>query len=444
MRNTEPALPRAEALCEEYALLPPGAAVVCALSGGADSVCLLHWLAQRGDLDLRAAHFNHQLRGEEAHRDEAFVRDLCARWSIPLTVGRGDVAAYAKEKGLSTEEAGRALRYAFLRETAGQALIATAHNSDDNAETVLLNLIRGTGLKGLGGIPPAQNGVVRPLLTTSREEIEGYLAAHQLPHVEDSTNSDDTYTRNRIRHQVLPLLRELNPGAVRHIDAAAAQALAADRYLDREARRAFVGLGTGPGWVSLPWDTLYRAPPPLRPRLILLLLDQLEVGRKDWGAVHFDALLRLENEHSLDLPGSVTARRERGRLFLSRRAAIPQGQIPLSLGVPLSWGGYTLTLLDYVQGEGLSLGLPDGAALTVGPCPPSGRLTLEGAKGSRTVKRLCLDRRIGLQERQGLPALYVDGRLAAVWPLGVDRAFLPSIEPLWFVQIKYRKKDDET
>lgn len=465
-------------LTREYAMLPPGASVLCAVSGGADSVCLLHWLSRQGDLTLTAAHFNHRLRGAEADRDEAFVRDLCRQWHIPLTVGRGDVGAFARREGLSVEEGARILRYAFLRqaaETEGCDLIATAHTADDNAETVLLNLIRGTGLKGLGGIPPVQGNIVRPLLHATKKQVVEYLTEHRIPHVEDASNTDETYTRNRLRAQVMPLLRELNPRAAEHINAAAAQVRETDEYLDREAKRAFTSLGTGPGWVSLPWEDLRRAPAPLRPRLLLLLLDRLEVGRKDFGAVHLDAVLRLENERSLDLPQGVTARRERGRLFLSRRQALP-AQVPLTPGKPLVWGAYTLTLLelqdcssgsqetlpedswglqDALRSDGpdplgvpfrggLALSLPAGAVLTVGPCPPGERLTLPGAKGARTVKRLCLDKGISLAQRDGLPAFYVDGALAAVWPLGVDAPFAPQTAHGWYIQIKYREKDEET
>ncbi len=441
-------LENARALIAEYDMLPPGSAVLCAVSGGADSMCLLHFLASLEGITVTAAHFNHRLRGEESDADEDFVRDVCARWGIPLTVGRGDVGAFSEREGLSIEEGARILRYAFLEQAAqveGCTVIATAHNADDNAETVLFNLIRGSGLKGLGGIPPCRGKLVRPLLTTSRTEILAYLEKNRILHREDSTNADETYARNKLRRQVLPLLKELNPKAAEHINAAARQAAAVDAYLDREAKKAFVGLGTGPGWVSFPWETLRRAPSPLRPRLLLLLLDQMDVGRKDFGALHFDALLHLENERSIDLPQGVVARRERGRLFLSRRQALP-GQEALTLGRPLSWGNYVLTLLDAPEGEGLSLSLPAGYSLTVGPCPPQGRLTLPGSNGARTVKRLCLDKGISLSERDGLPAFYVDGHLAAVWPLGVDAAFAPEHGNSWFIQIKYThtEKDEET
>jgi len=436
----------AQHLTREYALLPLGSKVLCAVSGGADSVCLLHWLSRQPDLTVIAAHFNHHLRGEESDRDESFVRDLCRQWRIPLTVGQGDVKAFSAREGLSIEEAARTLRYAFLNQAAdteGCDLIATAHTADDNAETVLLNLIRGTGLKGLAGIPPVQGRVVRPFLSASRKEIESYLKSHDLPHVEDSTNQNSAFSRNKLRLQLVPWLKDLNPRALEHINAAAAQAREADKYLDRQAKQAFTALGTGPGWVSFPWAALQEAPPPLRPRLVLLLLDQMNVGRKDFGAVHLEAVLRLENERSLDLPHNVVARRERGRLFLTRRQEFP-ARAPLTSGEPLSWGNYVLTLLPHPEGEGLSLSLPAGATLTVAPCPPQGRLTLPGSNGARTVKRLCLDRGVPLSKRDGLPALYVNGVLAAVWPLGADASFAPAPDNSWFLQIKYTEKDEET
>lgn len=429
----------------DNSLIPPGSRVLCAVSGGADSVCLLHLLSRREDVFLVAAHFNHQLRGAEADRDEQFVRDLCTRWGIPLTVGRGEVRTFAQREGLSLEEAARTLRYAFLSqaaETEGCGLIATGHNADDNAETMLLNLIRGTGVAGLAGIPPVRGKLVRPLLSVTREEITAYLEACGLPHAEDSTNPDPAYSRNRIRAQVMPVLRALNPQAVPHMGRAARELTALRDYLDQEARRAFVGLATGPGWASLPWETLQDAPEPLQPRLVFLLWDQMGVGRKDLGAVHLEAVLALENERTLHLPRGITAQRQRGRLFLERRKA-PLPTLELLPNVPTHWGSYTLTLLDHREREGLALSTPAEGPLTVGPCPPAGRLWLPGAKGSRTVKRLCLDRGIPLSRREGLPAIYAGDRLAAVWELGVDMEALPAGGPCRFIQVIKHREEEE-
>ncbi len=440
-----------EGLLRARGLIPPGSFVLCAVSGGADSVCLLHILyrlREKVPFTLAAAHYNHRLRGEESERDAAFTEEFILRYcpGVPLHTGSGDVRGESARRGTGLEETAREMRYAFLRETAkkiGADRIATAHNADDSAETVLLNLVRGAGLKGLSGIPFIQGEVVRPLLASSRAEITAYLQENGLPHVEDSSNSDEAFARNKLRRQVMPLLRELNPRAVEHINAAAAQAYEADRYLDQESRRALTGLDAGPNWVSLPWDRLRKAPPPLRPRLLLLLLDRLQVGRKDFGTAHLEAALQLKKGRCVDLPHGVTARREGGKLLLARRQALP-GQAVLERRKPLAWGGYTLTLLDKPEGAGFTLSVPAGTVLTVGPCPPARRLTLPGSDGARTVKRLCLDQRIGLAERDGLPAVYADGRLAAVWPLGVDTAFAPQGGNGCFIQVTDTGKDEQT
>ena len=167
-------LNKVSAFIRNYQLIQPGDRVFCALSGGADSVALLwalYLLRDKLQITLCAAHFNHQLRGEESERDQAFAQMLCERYDIPLTVGTG--AVVAGEKGL--EAAAREARYAFFSTLSGK--IATAHTADDNAETVLMHLIRGTGLKGLGGIAPVRGNLIRPMLSVTREEICTFLAA---------------------------------------------------------------------------------------------------------------------------------------------------------------------------------------------------------------------------------------------------------------------------
>ena len=216
-------LERVTSLTREYDMLPAGGTVLCAVSGGADSICMLHLLRALGERDgfqVAAAHFNHRLRGAESDRDEAFVRRQCEQWSIPLTVGAGDVAGQAARLGTGVEETARAMRYRFLQATAekvGACRIATAHNADDNAETLLLHLVRGTGLQGLTGIPPRRGEIVRPLLNVTREEITAYLAQRGIDYVEDSSNADEGYTRNYLRRQVMPLLRACNPRLSEHM-----------------------------------------------------------------------------------------------------------------------------------------------------------------------------------------------------------------------------------
>lgn len=195
--------------------------IICALSGGADSVCLtlaLKELSSEYSFKIKAVHVNHLLRGAESDRDEQFCRDLCEREDIPLTVFRADAAFFSKEHKMSLESGARKLRYNFFDEVCGEnARIATAHTLSDSAETVIFNLSRGTGLKGLCGIPPVRDKMIRPLIYCKREEILSYLSERGQGFVTDSTNLSDDYSRNKIRHNVIPVLEELNSGFLESI-----------------------------------------------------------------------------------------------------------------------------------------------------------------------------------------------------------------------------------
>ena len=224
---------------EANQLIRPGDGVVVGLSGGPDSVFLLyalHTLQARMGFTLRAVHVHHGIRGAEADRDEAFSEKLCAKLDIPFQAVHVAAPAYAAQHGLSLEEAARILRYEAL-EAARQRLtqataawIAVAHHLDDQAETVLHNLVRGAGLRGLAGMENRRNHVIRPLLSIKREDILKWLKQYDIPYVTDSTNADPHYTRNRIRSTVLPELREINPEASAHIAHSAALLREADAF----------------------------------------------------------------------------------------------------------------------------------------------------------------------------------------------------------------------
>jgi tRNA(Ile)-lysidine synthase len=209
--------------------------VIVALSGGADSTALLLFMKENVS-NTEAVHVNHGLRGAESDADEAFCRLLCERLNVPLTVERVDVKGFASESGTSTEEAARILRYrVFEKVSGGSVLVATAHNADDNGETMLWNLIRGTGLTGLSGIPARRDNFIRPLLTVTRSEIIEFLHDRKQEYVTDSTNLTDDYSRNFIRHNIMPKIMTLNPAFVRKTSETAAILRDIDSFIKNTA-----------------------------------------------------------------------------------------------------------------------------------------------------------------------------------------------------------------
>ena len=216
-----------------------GETVVLGLSGGMDSVCLFHVLRTLGYV-LEAVHVNHGIRGAEADRDEAFVKALCQQYGVPIHSFSFNIPAISKEKHLSEEEAGRLVRRQVFEEVAksiGGAKIALAHHGSDRAETFLFHLSRGTGVKGLGTMKSVEGAYIRPFLWAQRSEIEAYVKAQGYTYVEDSTNESVDYTRNKIRHEILPLLEEINPKSTMHICSAAEKLSAVSAFVDREAKK---------------------------------------------------------------------------------------------------------------------------------------------------------------------------------------------------------------
>ena len=418
------------ALVTQYDMLPRGCLVLCAVSGGADSVYLLHrlWLLRsiRG-FDLTAAHYNHCLRGEESDRDEAFVRDFTARYcpaqrvtgpdgertlpAVELLVGRGDVAAEAARTGRGIEETARAMRYAFLEEAAERAgadVIATAHTADDNAETILLHLLRGTALQGLGGIPPRRGRLIRPLLTTPRREIEDYLRLYGLPHVEDSSNSDDSYTSNRLRHQVMPVLEDISPGLARRMADTARYLRTDNDYLSGLARQRCAGVRWEREELVMDAGTVAAAPAALAPRMVRYLLSLATGGDTDWAAAHLEAVAALcrgsDPSAQVSLPGGWVARRVYGELRLTPHSAPspPLEETPLVRGVQAVPGTAWLVSLDCDPWPGL----------VVRARRQGDELRLPG-KRPRSVKKLLIDHKIPRWERERLPvAADGDGVLA--------------------------------
>lgn len=424
-----------------YELIPAGATVLCALSGGADSMYLLSRLLE-GGCAVKCAHYHHRLR-ETADRDEQFVRDWCRKQGVPIIVGHGDVAARAAELGQGIEETARQMRYAFLEETAkreGCDLIATGHHAGDHAETVLMNLIRGTGLKGLCGIPERRERLIRPMLNVSRGDIEAYLTAHEIPHVEDETNTDESYTRNRVRHQIIPLLEELNPRAVEHICAAAARLREDEEELSGQGRKlAELATETAEG-ISISASALADAPRPIAMRALAELLG----GRVS--AVHLEKVLLLcrgeEPSVQLDLPG-CTVRRVYDQLLISaqNRGEVPEPTV-LTDGEK-RWGDWIITCENalcpvkaYVSREEFYL---KPVEYLIRSRREGDEIQL-GNRPNKTVKKLMIEGQVPRHLRSRVPILATETEVAAVGGFGSHREALAEAGEDCF-HIIMRKED---
>ena len=303
---------------EKHRMISEGDTVIAGVSGGADSVCLLHLLAdyaQKVPITLRVVHVEHGIRGKEALDDMVFVQKLCEKLNIPCSVYHYRVPQLAKEQGLSEEEAGRLVRYqAFDREQErieGRVKIAVAHNRNDRAETMLWNLIRGSGMAGLSGIAPVRGNVIRPLLAQERPAIEQYLAKIHQDYRTDSTNLSEDYTRNRIRHAILPVMEQINEQAVKNIDHACERITQAQEYLNGVIEYEFGRMvQVKEDCLCIEIENLNLAQPYIKNEIVLKVLYQCAGSRKDIGKVHVDGVLSLTSRESgkqISLPYGMRA-----------------------------------------------------------------------------------------------------------------------------------------
>lgn len=396
------------AFIRQQRLVEPGDTVICALSGGADSVALLYGLyllRDRLGIRLEAAHFNHCLRGEESNRDEAFVRQLCEKLEIPLTVSRAQIVP--GEKGL--ENAAREARYAFLRSLPGK--IATAHTADDNAETVLMRMVRGTGLKGLGGIPPVNGFVIRPMLTVTRQDVEDFLKDHGLPHVEDSTNAGDDFLRNRLRHHVLPLLHQENPKFSENLSAMALRLRLDEDFLSRQAQ-------------TCPMPTvsqLREMPSAVRSRVLEQFLRENGVREPEQTHIAQAEALVFSDKPSAHttFPGGVTIT----RCYDTLEAGEPgQGISPAVLDGILELPQLGLRIICTPAQETLNTPYaftvcPEGEII-VRSRQAGDKIRLPG--GEKSLKKLFIDRKIPANRRDQIPVLADFRGILGVYGIGAN------------------------
>ena len=396
----------------------PGARVLCAVSGGADSMyllCRMLELAETRGFTVLCAHFDHGLRGTESARDAAFVASFCAERRVPCFVGCGSVAGGEAEA--------RQARYAFLERCADEHAcdwIATAHTADDHAETMLLQLARGAGLRGLGGIAPVRGRLLRPMLDVTRAEVEAYLEERAIPHVEDSTNASPAYARNRVRLAAMPALRSVNPDFARHTVRAAALLREDEAFLVSLAEAFLREQGSAPAAAAL--SALAR---PVRARVFALLAETpLEHAHIE--ALH--ALCAGTEAASVSLPGGRRAVREAGRITFAPTETAPWPETPLAPGA----------LVTGPDGGVITLSHPEPAVeihntfksfyfksteihgkLMVTPPKPGDRVRLLGRGCTKKLSDLFAEAGLPRSARCGAAVLRDEAGVAAVFGFGM-------------------------
>ena len=417
-------LNKLESFLRRYEMLVPGDRVICAVSGGADSIALLfamYLLREKLRIQVEAAHFNHHLRGSESDRDERFVRDFCDRFDIILHIGHGNIIP--GRKGL--EAAARDARYAFLRSLPGK--IATAHTADDNAETLLMHLVRGTGLRGLGGIMPVYGSLIRPMLSATRSDVLSFLEEYHLCWIEDSSNDEDTYLRNRIRHHVIPLLAQENPSLAENLSATALRLREEDSALDSVIPAALPGI-----------FELRTMHPGIRGRALSRFLN--ECGIREPEARHIEALEKLvfsdKPSAQADFPNGIVISRNYNRLVLKNVSCTIQTQ-KLSCPIELNDPAIRITIRN-VDSYVLKTN-----CFTVSVCgdiylrsrQAGDRITLSG--GSKDLKKLFIDRKIPAGMRSRIPVICDEIGVLGVYGIGANLSRMSKEPP--YVEICFEE-----
>ncbi|MBQ3151917.1 MAG: tRNA lysidine(34) synthetase TilS [Bacteroidaceae bacterium] len=415
---------------EKRQLLDDDAKILVALSGGADSVALLRILTRLG-YHCTAAHCNFHLRGEESLRDEEFARALCTKLGIRLAVAQFDTATYAKEKKISIEMAARELRYSFFEETAvaeGATAIAVAHHRDDVAETILLNLIRGTGIRGLHGIQPKNGNIIRPLLCLDRAEITAYLESIGQEYVTDSSNLATDYTRNKIRLEILPLLRTINPSITHTLAETAERISEAEKAYDRaiaDGKRRILDNN------CINIAGLLDEPSPTA------LLHEILTPLGFNGQQSTDIIEHIGGGSGKEYKSPThTLTRDREKLIVTTNNDTPQAEILLTDNDTYATPHGTLTIglntYDGTIDKNRSVATLDNSRLekplTLRPVQRGDRFRPLGMKGSKLVSDYLTDRKKTLPEKQRQLAV-VDRNNNIVWLVGERPAAPYAVTP---------------
>lgn len=414
----------------EYSMLENAKTVLVGFSGGADSVCLLHLLnSLKGELtiNVKATHINHGIRGDEAKRDMDFAISFCADNNIPIKTFSFDCVSEAKRSKESLEECGRRLRYQAFSELCDDSTkIATAHNANDNAETVLFNLSRGASVKGVCGIPPVRDNIIRPLIYCSREEIEGYCKENDLSFVTDSTNLCDDYTRNKIRHNALPVLCEVNSSAVSNITNLSQSARDVCEFILFEAQnaldKAFVLENTyDAGFLK----TLHKA---VLNEVIVIAYSRFSCDSLNREKINMISEL-ISSGGRIQIYGNETVEVVKGKLrfFLSQDNINVHSEIKISYRGEYSFGEYLVNISDFTDySKNINRNVLDNLI----DCDKiNGNLFLRSRKEgdkfdlykrnvSKSLKKLFCELNIPVEKRDEIPVLCDDDGVVWIYSVG--------------------------
>ncbi|MDP4119659.1 MAG: tRNA lysidine(34) synthetase TilS [Bacillota bacterium] len=402
-----------------------GDKIVVGVSGGADSMCLLHLLSsvrEKMNLSLIAVHINHGLRGEEAYSDEAFVVKYCEEHDLKVIVNHADVKKYSIDNKCSLEEAGRKIRYDFFakisKEIGGK--IATAHTASDNAETVLFNLTRGSGIKGLCGIPPVRNNIVRPILHWTREEVEAYCLDNQIKYVVDKTNFSEEYTRNQIRLNVVPVLKEINPNFEETITRFTQIVTETDDFLTKHAINVLENAKNKNGGFCC--KELKKAETPLLAKAILLLAKQSGIGSLEQKHIDLVTKCICEGSGAVNLPNGFTATAKQGVFRIVKETEKTEFSMPVFEVKSLIFAGksYLLHTRNFVNKK-LLIDAVDYGIINSNSCIRTRKsgdfFTFENRNVTKPVRKIMNEMKIPEENRDKL--LLIANGSEVLWLEGV-------------------------